>query len=175
MRKSLWISALAISTALAFSGPVLAKSATVNATSARLMRMGNDLMAQNKPAEAVDYYESALAADPNNSNAFVALGRAYEKMGLTGKAIGFYRKALVINPNDLTALEAAGMAYIAKGSLSQAQETLDKLRRICRKGCSEAERLAAAISSAQAKGASRRSTVAEQRTAAPRKAATSKQ
>ena len=96
-------------------------------------------------------------------------------MGLTGKAISYYRKALTINPNDTTALEASGMAYIAKGNLTLAQETLERLRRVCRKGCSEAERLAAAISTAQAKGASRRSAVAEQRSPAPGKKPSVKQ
>ncbi|MCH8685311.1 tetratricopeptide repeat protein [Pedomonas mirosovicensis] len=167
MQQCHWISALAISAALAFSGPALAKAPSVNAASSRLMQQGNDLLSQNKAGEAADYYESALAADPDNSNAFIGLGRAYEQMGLTGKAISYYRKALIINPNDLTALEASGMAYIAKGSLAKAEDALDKLRRVCRKGCSQAERLAAALSSAQAKGASRPRTVAQQQ-ATPR-------
>lgn len=171
-----WISALAISAALAFSGPVLAKAPSVNATSSRLMQQGNDLMSQNRADEAADLYEAALVADPRNSNAFIGLGRVYEQMGLTGRAISYYRKALAINPNDVTALEASGMALIAKGNLSMAQDTLDRLRRVCRKGCVQAERLANALGSAQAKSTAKRSRVTAQST--PRKPAkqqTSKQ
>jgi len=170
-----WISALAISAALAFSGPALAKAPSVNATSARLMQQANDLLSQNRAGEAADLYEAALVADPHNSNAFVGLGRAYERLGQTGRAISYYRKALIISPNDVTALEASGMALIAKGSLSKAQDTLDRLRRVCSKGCVQAERLANALSSAQAKSTTTRGRVTAQN--ASRKAAkpTSKQ
>jgi len=151
-----WISVLAVSAALAFSGPVLAKAPSVNATSSRLMQQANNLLAQNQLNEAADLYESALVADPRNSNAFIGLGRTYEQLGMTGRAISYYRKALNINPNDLTALEASGMALIAKGSLAKAQETLDRMRRVCPKGCVQAERLANALGSAQAKSTATR-------------------
>lgn len=171
-----WISALALGATLAVSAPVLAKAPVANATSARLMQQANALMGQNRSLEAASLYEAALAADPRNSNAFIGLGRAYEQQGLTGRAISYYRKALTINPNDLTALEASGMALIKKGSLAQAQETLDRLRRVCPKGCVQAERLATALGSAQAKSASNRGRVTAQST--PRRPArqqTSKQ
>lgn len=164
-----WISALALSAALAVSVPALAAAPVANPASSRLMQQANTLMGQGRIMEAVDYYEAALAADPRNSNAFIGLGRAYERQGLTGRAINYYRKALAINPNDLTALEATGMALISKGSLTQAKETLDRLRRVCPKGCVQAERLANALSNAQAKSSARKAGVTAQN--APRPAA----
>ena len=164
-----WISALALGAALAVSAPALAQAPVANATSSRLMQQANALMSQSRAAEAADLYEAALVADPRNSNAFIGLGRAYERMGMTGRAISYYRKALTINPNDVTALEASGMALITKGSLAQAQETLDRLRRVCPKGCVQAERLANALGSAQAKSTANRGRVTAQ--SAPRKPA----
>lgn len=164
-----WISALALGAALAVSAPALAKAPQANATSSRLMQQANALMGQNRAAEAADLYEAALTADPRNSNAFIGLGRAYEQLGLTGRAISYYRKALTINPNDVTALEASGMALITKGSLAQAQETLDRLRRVCPRGCVQAERLANALGSAQAKSTATRGRVTAQ--SAPRRPA----
>ena len=164
-----WIAALALGAALAVSAPALAKAPQANATSSRLMQQANALMGQNRAAEAADLYEAALTADPRNSNAFIGLGRAYEQLGLTGRAISYYRKALTINPNDVTALEASGMALITKGSLAQAQETLDRLRRVCPKGGVQAERLANALGSAQAKSTATRGRVTAQ--SAPRRPA----
>ena len=169
MLQRQWISALALGAALAVSAPALAKAPQANATSSRLMQQANALMGQNRAAEAADLYEAALTADPRNSNAFIGLGRAYEQLGLTGRAISYYRKALTINPNDVTALEASGMALITKGSLAQAQETLDRLRRVCPKGCVQAERLANALGSAQAKSTATRGRVTAQ--SAPRRPA----
>lgn len=151
MQKRHWISALIVSTALAVTGPACAKPSAVDPASVRMVEQGNSLLTQNKPTEAADLYEAALVADPGNAQAFIGLGRAYERLGQTGKAISYYRKALTINPNDLTALEASGMALIAKGSITKAQATLDKMRRLCRNGCAQADRLSAALSKAQAK------------------------
>ncbi|MFN7028638.1 MAG: tetratricopeptide repeat protein, partial [Sphingopyxis sp.] len=44
---------------------------------------------------AVDFYESALAADPRNRSAIIALAQVARAQGLPGKAIGLYREALV--------------------------------------------------------------------------------
>lgn len=143
---------------VSLASPAAMARATVNATSARLASQGDALLIQGKPADAIDLYETALAADPKNVDAFVGLGKAYEKQGLTGKALSFYRKALVINPNDLDALEAQGLAMIAKGQVAKAQTALDRLSRICRGGCTQKDRLDAAVTAAQAKSASARNT-----------------
>jgi tetratricopeptide (TPR) repeat protein len=142
--------------AITVASPVAVARTNVSATSSRLAAQGDMLVSQGQPANAVDFYETALVADPKNVAAFVGLGKAYEKQGLTGKALSFYRKALVINPNDLGALEAQGLAMIAKGQLAKAQASLDRLRRICRSGCVQKDRLEAAVAAAQAKNASAR-------------------
>src|SRR3546814_15919085 len=45
---------------------------------------------------AIDFYESALAADPRNRSAIIALAQVARAQGLPGKAIGLYRAALIL-------------------------------------------------------------------------------
>ena len=94
---------------------------------------------------AADTLETALAVDPRNRGAFVALGEVAEARGLPGKAIRFYREALLLEPNDVAALKGQGQAYIAKGAIERARQNLAKIRKICVKSCAEATLLAASI------------------------------
>jgi len=45
-------------------------------------------------AKAIDFFEKAIKADPNYSEAYNNLGFAYEKLGQFDKAIPFYKKAV---------------------------------------------------------------------------------
>lgn len=94
---------------------------------------------------AAETLETALAVDPRNRAAFVALGQVSLARGLSGKAIRFYREALLLEPNDLAALTGQGEAYVAKGALERARQNLAKIRKLCVKGCTEATSLAASI------------------------------
>ncbi|OYY90946.1 MAG: hypothetical protein B7Y45_05460 [Sphingomonas sp. 28-66-16] len=94
---------------------------------------------------AAETLETALAVDPRNRAAFVALGDVSEARGLPGKAIRYYREALLLEPNDLAALTGQGEAYVAKGALERARQNLARIRKICARGCAEATTLAAAI------------------------------
>lgn len=94
---------------------------------------------------ANDILESALAVDPRNRAAFIALGDVAKAEGLPGKAIRFYREALELEPNDVAALAEQGDALVQKGAVTKARENLAKLKAICTKGCAEATQLAAVI------------------------------
>lgn len=95
--------------------------------------------------QANDLLESALAVDPKNRAAFVALAEIAKAQGLPGKAIRFYREALELEPNDLAALAGQGDALVQKGAVTKARENLAKLKRLCTGSCPEEARLAAAI------------------------------
>ncbi len=45
-------------------------------------------------AKAIEFFEKAVKADPNYSEAYNNLGFAYEKLGQFDKAISFYKKAV---------------------------------------------------------------------------------
>lgn len=94
---------------------------------------------------AIDAYETALAVDPRNRPAFIALGEVSRAQGLTGKSIRFYREALLLDPTDLDALAGQGEAMVDKGAIEKAKENLTKLKSLCRTGCQEVAALSAAI------------------------------
>lgn len=106
---------------------------------------------------AIGFYESALAADPRNRSAIVALAQVARAQGLPGKAIGFYREALLLEPNDVVALTGQGEALADKGALELAREKLADAKRVCKANCPQV----AALEKAIAAGSEKRVVAAE--------------
>ncbi len=100
---------------------------------------------------AVDLYESALAADPRNRSAIIALAQVARAQGLPGKAIGLYREALVLEPNDIIALTGAGEALSDKGAFELAREKLAEAQRICTTKCPQVAALEKTLASSDSK------------------------
>ncbi len=94
---------------------------------------------------ANDAYESALAVDPRNRNAYVALGGVARAQGLQGKAIRLYREALLLDPTDVNALVGQGEAMVDKGAVAKAKENLARAQGVCGSNCVPVARLSAAI------------------------------
>jgi tetratricopeptide (TPR) repeat protein len=140
--------------AVAFAAILLSVSSTghgqradadVLPLSQTLTAEGNALLAAQKLDEATNALESALAVDPRNRAAFMALARVAEKQDLPGKAIRLYREALLIEPNDVEALSGQGEALVQRGALTKAQENLARIKQLCVAACPEQEKLAAVI------------------------------
>ena len=102
---------------------------------------------------AIGLYESALAADPANVAAYVALGDIARAQKLAGKAVRHYRDALTIDPASRAALAGEGLALADRGAVEQAQAVLSRLGTLCGSGCSESKTLADAIAAARARPA----------------------
>jgi tetratricopeptide (TPR) repeat protein len=100
---------------------------------------------------AIDYYESALAADPRNRSAIIALAQVARAQGLPGKAIGLYREALLLEPRDIVALTGQGEALADKGAIEMAREKLVEARRVCAGDCPQVAALEKAIATGDAK------------------------
>ncbi len=100
---------------------------------------------------AVDYYESALAADPRNRSAIIALAQVARAQGLPGKAIGLYREALLLEPNDIIALTGQGEALADKGALELAREKLATAQRLCAQKCPQVAALERSINASAEK------------------------
>jgi len=96
-------------------------------------------------SEAVDLLETALAVDPRNREALLALARIAQAQNLPGKAIRYYAEALELEPNDLNALAGQGEAYVQRGAVDRARRNLERVRTLCRSGCAQATALAASI------------------------------
>ena len=101
--------------------------------------------AANRYNEAIDLLQTALAVDPRNRAAYIALGRIAQAQRLPGLAIGYYADALRIEPNDQAALAAQGEAYVQRGAVERARGNLTRLRTLCGQSCAAADQLAAVI------------------------------
>ena len=117
----------------------------INPRSMALLRQGETLRAAGNLAGAEDMLESALAIDPRNRGAYVALGRVAQGQGLPGKAVRFYRDALALDPNDLTALAGQGEAMVQKGAVERARVNLARINQLCKGNCPPALALNTAI------------------------------
>jgi Tfp pilus assembly protein PilF len=117
----------------------------IDPRSLALLRQGETLRAAGNFTGAEDMLESALAIDPRNRGAYVALGRVAQGQGLPGKAVRFYRDALALDPNDLTALAGQGEAMVQKGAVERARVNLARINQLCKGSCPQAASLNAAI------------------------------
>lgn len=117
----------------------------IDARSLSLTQQGRADAAAGRLDAANDALETALAVDPRNRGAFIALADVAKRQGLPGKAIRLYREALLIEPNDVAALAGQGEAMVAKGAVTKAKENLAKVKSLCVAACPEQVTLAAAI------------------------------
>jgi Tfp pilus assembly protein PilF len=117
----------------------------VDPKSLALLQEGRAAQAAGNLDGAQDALETALAVDPRNREAFLALGEIARTRGLPGKAIRLYREALALEPNDVAALRGQGEALVAKGATAKAKENLAKIKTICSGECKDATVLAATI------------------------------
>lgn len=118
----------------------------VDARSLSLLAKGRVLKASGDLDAATDILESAVAVDPRNHAAFIALAEVAQARGLPGKAIRLYREALSLDPNDVVALRGQGEALVARGAVQRARENLARIRTVCAKRkCPEFAALSASI------------------------------
>ncbi len=73
--------------------------------------MGVILAEQNKPDEAVEYYEKGIKIDPNFSMIYNNLGLLYANKGETTKAENFYKKSISLNYKNPEAHNNLGSLY----------------------------------------------------------------
>lgn len=120
--------------------------APVDPRSMALLAKGRAAQAAGNLDAATDALETALAVDPHNRAAFVALGQVAQARNLPGKAIRLYREALLLDPSDLSALKGQGEALVSKGAVQRARDNLAKIKAVCGKNaCAEGTALAAVI------------------------------
>lgn len=131
----------------------------IDASSVALVKSGDAAFSAGKLEDAQGLYETALAVDPRNRNAYVALARLLNKRGLKGKSIRFYNEALEIEPNDLTTLSEQADVMLSKGAVNAAKKNLARLRILCRTDCGQIDKLALSIEEAGKKPALQASAV----------------
>lgn len=117
----------------------------IKTRSVAYMAQGAAAQKQGKLDLATDLYETALAVDPRNGSAFIALAQIARVQKLPGKAIRFYREALILNPNNLDALAGQGEALIQRGAVEKAKINLSRIETLCRTRCPQTAQLSSAI------------------------------
>lgn len=117
----------------------------VDPRSSALVQEAQSLTAAGRHDDANDLLETALAVDPGNRGAYIALARVAQAQRLPGKALRLYGDALRLEPNDINALEGQGEAFVQRGAVERARANLERVRRLCSGACPQADRLAAAI------------------------------
>jgi cytochrome c-type biogenesis protein CcmH/NrfG len=161
MRLTPVAAGLALIFAMTSSVGVGQKATPVDPRSASWVQRGNSALASGSFESATDAFETALALDPRNRNAYVGLAQVAHGQNLPGKEIRFYDEALQADPKDVTSLQAQGMAMLARGAIESARGNLGKIKLLCRNRCEAADRLSSAIT---ARGAQARATPTPDRT-----------
>jgi tetratricopeptide (TPR) repeat protein len=80
-----------------------------------LVGKGQTLMRLNRPGEALDVFDEALAIDPENADIYVKKGTALERMKKLDEAIACYDRAIAAN-------QAMTLAYLCKGGVFNQME-----------------------------------------------------
>lgn len=113
--------------------------------SVELVKQGEAALAAGKLIEADDALEAALALDPRNRAAFVAMAKVALRQKLYGQAIRLTNKALSLEPTDKDALAVQGTAMVELGASARAKDVLARLQKLCTAGCPQAAELSGAI------------------------------
>lgn len=117
--------------------------------SVEYMNLGEKAQQSGNFELATDLYETALAVDPRNGSAFIALAQIARVQGLPGKAIRFYREALILDPNNLDALAGQGEALVQRGAVEKAKLNLSRIETLCRTRCVQNDKLASVITKSE--------------------------
>jgi len=110
-----------------------------------LVEQARSHSAAGRHNEAIDLLETALAVDPRNRGAYIALGRVAQAQRLPGKAVRYYADALRLEPNDVNALASQGEAFVQRGAVERARRNLERVQSLCGNPCPQAQQLAAVI------------------------------
>ena len=117
----------------------------IDPRSMSLLRDGQTALAAGRLDDAENALETALAVDPRNRGAYIAIGQVARQQGLPGKAIRMYGNALALEPNDAVALAGQGEAMVQKGAVERARVNLARINQLCKGACPQAAALNAAI------------------------------
>jgi len=84
-----------------------------------LIEQGNTAYDLGRSEEAVQYYDRALAIDPEDTEALVDKGLALEDLDRTEEAIQYYDRALAIDPGEVDAQNNKESALLSLSSLAK--------------------------------------------------------
>lgn len=92
--------------------------------SADLLKKGDDHVARQEYAEAIEAYQAFLVRKPNHVRALNNIGAAHWKLGQYPQAEEHFRRALRVNPNDPDAHNNLGGILRGRGHLAASENSL---------------------------------------------------
>ena len=101
---------------------------------------------------AIRLFETVVARDGRNADAYNWLAYSTRKNGDATRAIAIYEKALAIDPKHRGAHEYIGEAYLVLGNLDKAKAHLSVLDKLCFFPCEEYTDLKKAVQAYEASG-----------------------
>jgi serine/threonine-protein kinase len=108
--------------------------------------LGRELMASNRPEEAVRFYAVAAGVRPQSPLALGGLGRALLLSGQPGEAADLFRQWARLRPEDPLSHVALGSALVALGESSEADAEFSDAKRLKPKDWMVRDRIALALS-----------------------------
>lgn len=87
---------------------------------------GDSLITENRPQEAIPFFENTIRIVPENAVGYNYLARAYINMGQNGKALEQLQKALKAEPSNPLALKLITIFYISAGDQARAEGYIKK-------------------------------------------------
>jgi tetratricopeptide (TPR) repeat protein len=96
-------------------------------------------------AAAIRLFETVVANDDRNANAYNWLAYSIRQSGDAARSVPIYQKALAIDPKHRGAHEYIGEAYLVLGNLPKAKEHLATLDKLCFLPCEEYSDLKKAV------------------------------
>ena len=109
-------------------------------------------------AAAIRLFETVVAKDDRNADAYNWLAYSIRQSGDAARAVPIYQKALAIAPKHKGAHEYIGEAYLVLGDLAKAKEHLAVLDKLCFLPCEEYTDLKKAVAAYEASGGRTRPT-----------------
>ena len=146
--KWTWVLGLALAASVAGGTGVLAAGAGGGGSSRGgddALREARTLISEERYEEALARLEEAVAADPDDADAWNLVGFSLRKLERYEPALEGYARALAIDPRHTEAIEYLGELYLALDDLAKAEEQLARLDTICSSGCEEYEELKEAV------------------------------
>lgn len=106
------------------------RAAQMDPTCAYAYTLGGHESIDDDLDKAINFFQTALRADPRHYNAWYGLGTCYLRMSKIRLAEYHYRKAVEIHPNNAVLLGCVGMAVERRGDRDAALALFDRAEKL---------------------------------------------
>lgn len=99
-------------------------------TREELYDAGLNHFAENALEAAVNAFKKLIEAYPDDTEGYIGLGHAYERLGNYDEAIAAVQKAIALDPRDPLAYTSLSICYQRKGLIPEAEDAMAKSQQL---------------------------------------------